>query len=807
MSLANDVRFAFRQLRKSPAFTVVVLATLGLCIGANTAIYSVLDAVLLRAAPYPEPDRLALVTTVWWQNGKQDSDTSQTGAQFEGVRDRVPGLDVAAFSGDNGANFSSPGHLEYIRQQRVSTGFFRVMGVAPQFGREFEPAEDQAGGPPVAVLSYGFWQRIFHGDAAALGRSIDLRGEPYTVVGVMPRGFRVTSPIDVWTPLRPARTGEGSGSNYGVAARLKPGVSWAAAAQQLKALSRGMDGVNVPPGVSFEERIVPFQRGVSSERRSELLVTFGAVLVVLLIGCVNIAGLLLARAGAREREIATRMALGGGRAAIVRQLLVESLLLALGGCAVGIALGSFAIDWLKRLGAADFALWHPIELDARVLAAMLAISLLTSLLFGLAPAIQTSRLDIRSVLIEAGRGVAGGRRRWSRHALVAGEVALSLVLLVSAGLLVRTLAHLNGLSPGFDPRHVIAAGASLQDARYQTSAAVNRLYGATLDRIRAIPGVESAAVALTLPYERPLNDGFQLEGEDGKYHGTEVVYITPGYFDTLRIPLLRGRPIQASDTAGSAPVAVVSQSLASKYLRGVEAIGRHLKMEGVTMEIVGVVGDVEQHSGLGNFGPISLEPTIYTPVSQASSGFLRVIHTWFAPQWVIRAAGPMGALTPRVAAAVAAVDPRLPIASFQTMEQLQGVYTRGQRYDAALFSILAGLALLLAAIGLYGLIAQSITGRMHELGVRMALGATAPQTIVNVMKPALLLALVGVAAGYGSSLVAVRFLRHLLWGIQPTDPLTFIATAAILLAVALLASLIPALRLLRLDPARTLRSE
>jgi predicted permease len=814
MILWSDCRFAIRQLRKSPGFTLTVLATLGLCIGANTAIYSVLDAVLLRAVPYPQPERLAVVASVQLSNGKQELDTSQAGMQFETVRDGARAIDVAAWAPYNGANFAGLGHLEYVQQQRVSTGYFRVLGVPPQYGREFAPAEDVAGGAAVAVLSYDFWQRIFHGDAGALGRAINLRGEPYTVIGIMPRQFRSDAPIDVWTPLRPSRTGEGSGNNYGVIARLRPGVNWAEASEQVKALSRGIFESPAFPysrnTIGFEERLIPLQKGFTDDSRTELLLTWGAVLVVLLIGCVNIAGLLLARSAARSREIATRLALGGGRGAIVRQLLVESLVLALGGCIVGVGLGLFAIRWLKQLGADRFELWHPIALDARVLAAMFAIAVVTSVLFGLAPAVSTSRLDIRAVLVEGGRGVAGTRRRWPRHALVAAEVALSLVLLVGAGLMVRTLAYLNGLNPGFDPHNVITAQASLQDARYQTAKAVSRLYAGSLAQIRRIPGVDSAAVALTLPYERPLNYGVGvLDGTmaDKRSWSREVVYVTPGYFETMRIPILQGNAIRDADTAESAKVAMVSQSFARKFFVNGDAVGHHVSLDRIPREIIGIVGDVEQHSGLGDFGPLSIDPTVYVPVTQVSDGFVQVIHTWFPPKWVVRTNRPIGNLTAQLQNAVASVDPLLPLAKFRTIDQLQTGITSGQRYHAALFSILGGLALLLAAIGLYGLISQSITERTHELGVRMALGATVPQAVAAMVRPGVLLAAIGVAAGYVLSRIAVKWMEHMVWGVRPTDPMTFVGAAAILLLVAVVASLVPARRILRLDPAETLRDQ
>jgi predicted permease len=810
MTLWSDARFALRQLRKSPGFTLVVIGTLALCIGVNTAVFSVLDAVLLRAAPYPEPDRLALVVTAVRGGGAEEIDNSQTGAQFEAVRDRVGGLDVAANAGPGGANFAAGLGPEYIQQQRVSAGYFRVLGVAPLTGREFSREEDVPEGVAVALLSHAFWQRAFHGDAGVLGRTISLRGEEYTVVGIMPREFRAAAPVDVWTPLRPSRRGEGGGSNYEVLARLRPGVSWAQASEQLRSLSQALNADPAFPREmkNFEERIIPLQTGATQDVRSELLLTWGAVLMVLLIGCVNIAGLLLARSGARGREMATRMALGGSRGAIVRQLLMESLLLALGGGMVGIGVGSFPLDWLKQLGAEKTQIWHAIELDARVLGVMMGVAVLTSLLFGLAPAVQTSRLDIRGVLNEAGRGIAGGRRRWTRGALVAAEVALSLVLLIGAGLMVRTLVWLNGLNPGFDPRNVIAAEASMQDARYGTAAAVNRLYAQTLERMQRIPGVQSAAVALTLPYERPLNNGFRtVEGTDQNPHSGEFVYATPSYFETMRIPVLAGRAFRDTDTPQGTRVVVVSESFARKYFHG-DALGRHLKLGKEVAEIAGICGDVQQHSGLsGAQGPLSVEPTVYLPVSQLDDSFVKLVHTWFSPKWVVRTAGGPANLFGQIRAAVAGVDPQLPIAHFRTMDELRNVHTGSQRYLAALFSILAGLALLLAAIGLYGLISQSITQRRHEIGIRLALGATARQTIAGAMRPGILLSLAGVGAGLGLSLVAVRFLRSMLWGVRATDPATFAATAAILLAVAALASLAPALRILRVDPSETLRSE
>jgi len=822
MPLAADARYAVRQLRRNPGSTLIVLATLCLCIGANTAIYSVLDAVVLRPLPYPEPDRLAMVITANLRQGREETDFSQTGALFEAVRDGAPGLDSAAYASQNGVNFIGRGRPAYVQQQRVSAGFFRVLGVSPLIGREFSRKEDVPDGPPLAVLSYEFWQRVFRGDRGIAGNTIKLRGALYKVIGILPRAFRGPSepsladptrlPVDLWTPLQPSPTGEGSGSNYDVVARLKPGVSWPEATGQLQALSHGLMQMPSFPHdtdfTEFEERIVPLQSALTRDVRGGLYATWAAVLAVLLIGCVNVAGLLLARAPARSQEIATRLALGGSRAAIVRQLIVESVVLALGGCAAGLLLGAFAVDWLKGLGAVNFEIVQPIELNWRVMAAMFGIALLTSLAFGLIPAIQTSRLDIRSILRDSGRGATGGRRNWPRYVLVGGEVALSLVLLIGAGLLVRTLTYFYGLSPGFDAHDLIVAESSLLDAHYEKQAVIVDLFHRGLEGIRAIPGVKSAAAALTLPYERPLNHGYiQLDGFTGeppRIRMSETVYVTPGYFETLSVPLLQGRTFRESDTPQSNKVAVVSQSFASAVFGSAgAALGHRLRIENNDCGIVGVVGDVEQHSGLrGNRAPISVDPTIYLAMAQSPNGFL-----WFSPKWVVRTGASRARIEPKIQEAIAVVDPELPISRFKTMDELAGVFLQKQRYMAALFSMMAALALALAAIGLYGLISSSVAQRRYELGIRIALGATARQTIAGAMKPGIVLALIGIAAGAALARATVRLLESMIWGIQPTDPFTFCATAGVLLAVAAVASLVPALRILWLDAARTLRNQ
>jgi predicted permease len=809
--ILRDLRYAARQLRKAPGFTATVLCTLALCIGANTAIYSVVDAVLLRPLPYPEPDRLALmVFDAHTPKGSWTND-SQDGPTWEAVRDHANLIDAALGGGSQGVNLSKDGRAEYVKQSRVSAGFFHVMGVPPFLGREFTRAEDTPGGAAVVVLGYNAWQHLFHGDPGAVGKSILLRGEPYTVIGVMPEGFRTQIPADLYTPRRPSNSGEGQGTNYTVVARLKPGATWAAADAQLNVIAAPIIQRNQGKDVAVRARLVPLQQGLTADLQTALLGSWAAVGVVLLIGCVNIAGLLLARSAVRSREIATRMAVGASRGAIVRQLLAESLLLSLAGGALGVIVGYAGIQGLSALGADGFDYWHPVILNWRVLLAMLGASLATSLIFGLAPAFATSRVDLRSVLVEGGRGAAGRSRHWSRRALIVAEVALSLMLLIDAGLLVRTLERLEGLRPGFDPHNVISASLSLMDARYQTSAAVNQLYDESLRRIRQSPEVEAAGIGLTLPYQRPLNMGFRVAdgpNADGKGKPMDDIYVTPGYFEALRIPVISGRAITESDRGESEKVIVINEAFARRFLKGQEPVGSHLKLGSEVRRIVGMVGDTQQHSGIGSFGLMNATPTVYTPAAQEGDKFFQLIHTWFAPQWVVRTRATPGAELQRsMESAVQAIDPQLPFAKFQTLEEVQYTAFKTQRYQATVFSTLAGLALFLAALGLYGLIAHSVTERTREMGIRMALGSSMARAMWTVIRPAVWLTLGGVAGGAILARWSTTLVKDLLFGVPPGDPTTFLAVSGTLLVIALLASAIPSLRLLRLDPAVTLRAE
>jgi predicted permease len=778
--------------------------------GANTAVFSVVDAMLFRPLPYPAPNRLARVVYMIRAHGAEGINSSVTGRDWEMIRDHANRLEPAVYSDmSSGANLVAGGRVEYVEQQRVSAGFFRVLGVPPMLGREFTREEDRAGGPRAMVVSYALWKLVFGGDPSTLGRAVTLRGEPFTIVGIMPETFQSSVAADLWLPLQPSIEGEGSGTNYAVCARLRTGTTWAEANAEVESLGKALqDGRQLPQGVESKMQLITLQEGFAEGWTKPLWLLWSAVGLVLLIGCVNIAGLLLARAQTRRREIATRMALGGGRLAIVRQLVLESLILAIAGGAIGVVTGWAALGAVKSLAAGMLPSAAAITVDFRVLAVTGLVALITALAFGVYPAIEASGVDIRSAMAEGSRSVAGTSRRLPRRILVAGEVALALVLLVGASLLVRTLMYLQNRPAGFDGRNVIAATFSLQDARYTTVEKTHALFRGGLDRIRRIPGVESAAVGLHMPYERALNLPFQLPGNPEDLI-TNAMYVTPDYFSVLRIAVLDGRIFTDSDSATSLPVAVVNEAFVRYYLKGELAVGSHLKlMGGDSREIVGVVADVRQRPGWGDsFAPIDAVPNVYVPDTQFGDAGLLMVHTWFSPSWIVRAHGDDVTLHRLIQQAVSAADPMLPIASFRTVASIRAKSLQFQSLMATLLGVLAGLAVLLAVLGVYGLTANAVAERTREIGIRMALGADRVTAINTAALPAIRLAALGALAGLVGALAAARLLSSLVWGMRATDPATLAASAAGLVAVAAAASITPALRILHLNTADVLRQE
>ncbi|HVW08168.1 MAG TPA: ABC transporter permease [Bryobacteraceae bacterium] len=794
---ARNTIYAVRQLRRSPGFTIAAIATLGLCIGANTAVFSVIDAALLRPVPYPEPDRLfSIIREI--RGAPQDG---QDGYAWEALKP-ARSFDLAAIGAISGVNLSSRAGASYVQQQRVSAAYFRVLGVPLALGREFDANEDRPGGQPSVILSYGIWQRVFHGDPSLVGSTVLLRGTACVVTGVTGKEFRPREVADIWTPLMPSTSGEGAGMNYGLIARLRPGVTRPQANAEAQALGAPLFASRKDyAGVAARMGLAPFDRDLQSAWRTRLLLLSAAVAIVLLIGCVNIASLKLAQGAARRREMGTRIAVGGGPASLLRHLITESFVLGIAGCAAGLALGYGAIAALREV-VLRYGIWQELRLDTRVLLATLVLSIVVSILFGLAPAAQAMRVDIRDALLEGGSfGFAGTRSHWLRRGLVLTEVSLSLVLLIGAGLLLRTLLYLQHLDPGFDGTGVVTVSASLQDARYADSEAVNRLYRETLDAIRRTPGVEAAGVGLHVPYQRWLNDGVHVGGETV---GTSLNYVTPGYFEALRIPVRAGRVFDERDTSDSMPVAIVNSTFARKFLKGQDPLSALL--DGKT-HIVGVVGDLQQQPGLNRTGPIVQEPAMYVPASQFSSAAFQMAHTWYSPSWIVRARGGQAAVARAVESAISQFDSQLPIATVHSMTDERNLALQSERVNAWLLGVLAALALLLALIGVYGIAAQTVTERTREFGIRMALGSSAGGLMWDAVAPGMLLAAAGVVMGGALAAGSAGVLKSLLWGVRPLDIRTFLFMAAVLIAVSGAASLFAAFRVTRLTPAAVLRQE
>lgn len=819
--LRRDGRHAVRALARSPLFTATAVLTLAVGLGANTAVFSVVDALLLRPLPYPEPERLAVVSVTVRSDEGERPRAYHTGRTWEILRDGARDVDLAVFSsGWGGVNLFADGEAAYVQQQRVGAGFFRVLGVAPALGRGFTEDEDVRGGPRVVALAHDLWRRTFDADPGILGREVLLKGEPHTVVGVMPEGFRSTADADLWTPLRATTSGEGSGTNFGILARPEPGVSLAAAEAEVAALGdraweeqlRGDEEVTATFGLR------PLADFLTAGLESQLLILWGAAGLVLLVVCTNLASLVLARWGGRRREIAARMALGSGRAGVVHQVLVESLLLAGAGAVVGTLLGLVGLHLLLDLAREALGIWQPVGLDVRAVVATVVLAAAAGVLFGLGPALQVSRTDLTRALSTGAVGtLSTGTAAWSRRLLVVGEVAVGVVLVVFAGLLVRSFAELRTLEPGFDPRGVVTGTASLQDARYDTRDEVIALFRDTLDHLDAVPGVESAAVGLGLPFQRPLNLPFSVVGGGARSSEVTAVsarYVTPSYFETLRIPLLRGRAFRATDGPEGLPVAVVNRAFVERYLESADpalpplGTSLHLPSTDEERQIVGVVDDVlVSPRGLGGVAPLDRVPLLYLPAAQLGDDVLTLVHTWFRPSWVVRSRLPASAATGHLRAAVRAADPRLPLVSLHEMGEVERGALGVQRFLMVLVTALATVALLLAAVGLYALVANSVTDRRRELGIRMALGATRAQVLRSVVVPGVALAAVGAAVGTAAALPAARLLRAQLFAVSPGDPWSLAGGALLLIAVAAAASLFPGLRALRLDPARTLRQE
>jgi predicted permease len=817
-TLRRDLIHAARVLRRSPAFTAATVLTLALVIGACTAVFSLARALIFTPPPYPEPDRLAYIQAEVRSPRGSGTQLGHDGVTWEAVRDGVPSLHAAVYSGGaGGVNLVVGERATFVNQQRVGAGYFRVLGVSPAMGREFAPSEDVPGGPALAIISHHIWSREFGQRPDIVGEPIRLRGAAYEVVGVMPAGFVASGDADVWTPLRASRSGEGVGTNFLIVARLDDGATWEQAGAQLRALGGEPlrnRGIRLDEGTTAWLAARRMQEVEADANRAPILMLGAAVVSVLLIACINIAALVLARGSSRAKEVATRLALGASRAAVVRRLMAESLLLGLAGGLGGVVVARAGLAALQQLAASTFGRWQEAAIDPVVLAVTAALAIATSAIVGLLPAVQTTRLDVRSALAGDGsRSVAGGSRSWPRRLLVSAEVAMGVALLVMTALLVRTVANLGAIEPGFDPDRLVTASVSLQDARYQAEADVVLLFEDSLRDLRAMPGVEAAAVSLQLPYTRLLNWGFLMPDDPDRTNTiVNVVYVSDGFFEALRIPIRQGRAITGVDRHASPPVAVVNETFARIFAReGRPMLGRPFVLSGhdAVREIVGVAGDVQQTDAGFDFegriaGPVTATPTVFLPATQLPASFFNAVHTWFRPVWTVRARAD-GQAAGAVARAVARVDPLLPVSPESTLEAVIARATAEERLLGTLVGVLGVAALLLAALGIHGLIAQSVADRVREFGIRIALGSTPGQAVGRAAMSGVRLAAVGAALGAVLSLWAVGFVQSFLWGVDAHDPLTIAGVSVFFVLVAAGASLLPALRILRLDPVHALR--
>jgi predicted permease len=807
--LSQDFRYGLRQLRQNPGFTLAAILTLSLSIGANTAIFSVINALLLKSLPYPNPERIGTIFTRITGPSSSDERHHIDGEQWELLRDDVPAL-TSAISGIRpaGINLEAGSTARYIHAGRISAHYLDVLGIHPVIGRNFTDAEDAPHGPNTAILSYDLWRSTFGSDRTIVGRSIRLKGESYTVLGVLPQGAITPINADVYTAIQASQQGEGGGTNFECITRLRRGATWQEADAQINRawLSRSSRyELQDNPGAQVSYYSVPLQEGQSVTLGPQILGLMFASVFILLIACANLAGLTLVRVLRRTPEIATRCALGASHGRIQLQIWVENLLLAIIGGIAGVAVGFLALRALLALLPEYFLPVADVSLDPRVLVFAFALCVLTSLLFGMIPALAARTFDLRSII--AGRSGTTVSRIRLRQTLIAGEIALTVVLLAGSGLLIRTLVHLETLPPGFDGTGVMTARASLDNVRYYDAAAFRKLLSESTAAMLRIPGVQRAAVGLSLPYERALTAG-NIEISDGKEAGQKVtsaeVYVTPDYFSALGISLVLGRAFTEGDGPDTKRVAVVNRSFVRKFFHGANPVGRHLMKDTL---IVGVVGDVTMAPAIDGFAPLGDEQTMYVPATQMKSRQLSLLHIWFQPSWIVRTSHPVEGLTGQMQRALASVDPDLPFSGFYRMQDLLAKTLAAQRVEVALLSAMGGLALLLSAVGMFALVANLVAQRTKEIGIRIALGSTVRQAMGDIAIPGLRAAALGLVLGLLLCSAVLRVMRGLLYGIGVYDATTILSVIALLAFTTIAATTMPTLRIARIDPAETLREE
>jgi len=811
MHLLQDLRYGARMLIKKPAFTLIAVFTIALGIGANTAIFSVVYAVLLRPLPYPQADRLALLWTRLEKIGLEQNWISEP----EVLDFREQSQQFESFGVVNGSSFilTGTGEPEQVNGASVSSNFFSVLGTKMKAGRDFLPDEEKPGAPRVAIISDAFWQRVFGGEASALGSTINLSGTPTTIVGILSSHFAlmvppealVSSNVDVWIPYAVDYAKQERDSHgLTVIGRMKPGVTLQQAQEEMNAIAARLYPIYYTH-TGFEVKVVSLHGDLVKKMRPALLVLLGAVCAVLLIACANVANLLLGRAASREREMAVRAAIGASRTRLLRQLMTESVLLSLIGGATGLGLATWVVQGLLALSPRNLPRMEEVSIDLRMLAFTTIVAALTGIIFGLVPALKASKTNLTVSLKEGGRGVAGGTHR-SRTAIVVAEIALSLVLLIGAGLLMRSFERLTQVNPGFDPHNVLSAEMLVPRSKYNKRQLMASFYQQLLEKLKSVPGVESAAAISQLPLSGDYwggtltFEGVTANAERGNLASFEVDQraITPDYFTTMKTPLLEGRYFMDQDSSKHS-VAIVDETLAKRLWPDSSPIGHRFTFgrfpEKPTdwVEIVGVVRHIRHHRLDAN-----VREEVYHP---------HAIVTFSQMTLAIRTSTDPLSIAGAVRDTVKSLDPDQPVYRMRTMDELVSGALAPARFTLLLLMIFAGVAATLAIIGIYGVVSQAVSERTHEIGVRMALGAQVSDVLMMVVGQGLKLISVGVAVGLLGAFVLTRLMSGLLYEVSATDPTTFIILAIILTGVALAACFVPARRAAKVDPMISLRYE
>ena len=803
-TFGQDLQYAVRRLLRSPGFAVVAVLTLGLGIGANTAIFSVINAVLLRPLPYPESDRLVGVYQVW--KGRR---TVMSPANFLDLRHQTRTLEDAAAFDSTEATITGQGDPVRIDASEVTAAFFDVLRARPLMGRTFAPDENEPGKDKVAVLSYGLWQQRFGGRSDVVGSSVHIDGVPRTVIAVMPRDFAYPQESSLWIPIElNADTKNARGAWFlRVIARLRPGASPEQSAGEIAALGKGLEQQHPRANTDVGFTTLPLREALVGDVRPALLVLIGAVGFVLLIACANVANLLLARAAARETELAVRTAIGAGRGRLVRQLLTESVVLGLAGGAVGILIASWSADMLVSLQPDGIPRLNEVVIDERVGIFAFAIAVLTGLIFGAIPALHMTAGSLATSLKEGGRGQAGTRgNARMRAALVVAEMALAIMLLAGAGLLIKSFGRIQAVDPGFRPEETLSFELSLPATAYKEDAQVIAFYDRIVERLQALAGVRAAGGVMGLPLSGlSFNISFRVAGRPeaapGQEPAMEVRVATPDYFRTLGIPLKQGRLFTDSDSGEGPKVVLLSEAAALKHFPGESPIGQRIELgwgrgPGTPRaggEVVGVVGDVRERGLTEDFPAEVYLPNRQWPVRRMTM--------------VARTAVPPLSIAQEARQAVLEIDPNLPVSNIRTVEQLIAESIAQPRFYMLLLAAFAAVALVLAAIGIFGVMSYSVSQRTREIGIRMALGAEGGRVVSMVVRQAMALAAAGLTIGLAAALALSRTLSTLLFDLSPTDPWTFATVATLLGVVAFVASYVPARRAASVDPIAALRAD